>query len=212
MIDAAWTRLRNGRPSLLRSCPEYVNMRAPSGGCALRALYPTEGMAAWPSLDLSAILSGGALGRNMSFAEAAAQLGPSQKRAWLALLDRLERGGARSPPPQLLVLGGSHTAGAECHDGSLRAAACAYPKRFADAVGVVHGTPMHWVSLATGGVTTAAILPMLPAMLAPYASWGGPSMLLIDFSVNDAFEVGTIAGAMEELLRYLLSTPPWDST
>ena len=182
------------------------------------------------ALRLDQLRHGKALSSGGRATAAAAAMLPRQRRAWRLLLDALlnsarsagtSRNGTVQRRPQLIALGGSMLAGSECHDNSLpersEPAACAYPKRFADALcaALAQGTSgrspegrdcLDWRSLALGGTTSISVLPVLPTMLnavladGDASSTGGgerggerggtppPALILIDYSANDVLD------------------------
>ena len=90
-------------------------------------------------------------------------------------------------------------AGSDCVDGISPkfSPSCTYSRRFADGLASIFGSEgpsdahgsLDWVSLASGGTTTAGVLPSLSALLQPYAgdaAAGLPTLLLVDYSANDA--------------------------
>ena len=90
-------------------------------------------------------------------------------------------------------------AGSDCDDGVAPpfSASCSYSNRFAEGLTSIFGGgrtsdargSLDWVSLASGGTTTAGVLPSLSELLQPYesdAAGGLPTLLLIDYSANDA--------------------------
>lgn len=99
---------------------------------------------------------------------------------------------------------------------------CAYAKRFVDSIQRAQGTgrradvSIDFVSLATGGTTTAGVLSSLPALIGRFGddSRGGvPTLVLIDYSVNDAWDFDMtsktrLLAALEALLRYMLRAHP----
>lgn len=190
-------------------------------------------------LDLDLARTGGALAARNASAAVRAMSGP-QRDAWTGVLRGLV--GAESPPPsgvttapssapelRVLVLGGSMLAGGCCDDRiePRWSPTCTYAKRFVDALarnyrrmtatGVPGALPrIEYQSLATGGTTSEGVLPSLPAMIGRFgedAAAGMPTLLLVDYSVNDAWEVGMggqprLAAAVEAFLRYMLQSHP----
>ena len=173
-----------------------------------------------PPLNLVMLRRGEALVPGVS-------LGAAQRRAWAAVGRALEK---REHHPsfalRVLALGGSLLAGSDCVDGVHPAfsPACAYPKRLAGALQALYGAAVDWVSIATGGLTTSGALSSLPSLLAPYAppaspdtnsshgARGLPTILVLDYSVNDALEgerrkAATLA-ALESLVRYMCAATP----
>ena len=141
-----------------------------------------------------------------STAEAVVNAMPgSQLRAWRAFMQAVAHQPALKRPTQreqsggplarVIALGGSMLGGAECNDGVAEAwsAACAYPRRFVDALETGGSGAIDFVSMATGGTTSISVLPSLPSLLSTTADMEGgtstPTLIIIDYSVNDALEV-----------------------
>ena len=111
---------------------------------------------------------------------------------------------------QVIVLGGSMLAGHGCDDGVTNSAACAYPQRFSDDVSRLP-TCMRRLrvsSLASGGTTSASSLVVLPSALEPFAAAaaaGTPTLLLVDFSINDLVaNRADVMPSLEALARFVL--------
>lgn len=185
-------------------------------------------------LDLDAARNGGALAAGSAAATALA-MSDAQRSAWVRLIDGLVGAGhintparppavAGAPDLRLLVFGGSMLAGGCCDDRKEPrwSPTCTYAKRFADSVARHYrradGTlpVIEYQSLAAGGTTTEGVLPSLPALIGRFgddAAAGVPTLLLVDYSVNDAWEVDAGAAAqlsasLESLLRYALRAHP----
>lgn len=197
------------------------------------------------SLDAPAIARGGAF----------AARGPprialkAQQRAWARFIDAVAGDGragasnADAPRPidaRIIAVGGSMPAGMRCHNPRAfqTQSECAYPSGLARALSAFtasaraleHREPANIAvaNLCQGGVMTAAVLPMLPAILAelrreeapdrsePTAAPGAepPTLFLIDFSANDAAEywdpqrAAEAVAATEALVRFLLRNEP----
>ena len=141
----------------------------------------------------------------------------------------------RAGTARIIALGGSMLAGSGCVDGTEppHSATCTYSNRLMQGLSAVRadrsrGTrvdhegdapsdaadSIEWVSLARGGLTTSSSLPSLPSLLEPYTEADArsmPTLLLVDFSVNDALEGGAIenvGAALETLLRFVMSACP----
>ena len=73
-----------------------------------------------------------------------------------------------------------------------------------------NGSRIQFVSLAKGGTSTEADLPLVGTNLAPYMDDGVPTLLLFDHSINDDSEwvanSDRMGAALEVLLRYLITT------
>jgi hypothetical protein len=168
---------------------------------------------------------GGALD-GFSASSAVEHLLTEQRSVYSSFFRAIASSEGSSSRARLIALGGSLMAGAGCNDGIAppESAACTYPKRLVDLLrqhglnghgSVLSNTGLEWNSLAVGGRTTVGMLPELPAVLAPYASdaaEGLPTLLLLDFSVNDAADshesVDQLSASLEAMLRYLLSSMP----
>ncbi|KAJ1629430.1 hypothetical protein T492DRAFT_873388, partial [Pavlovales sp. CCMP2436] len=168
-------------------------------------------------LDLDLASTGGALtARNASAAVSA--MSGSQRSAWERVvrgLAGLADGGATGaaagagvaspsvPELRVLVFGGSMLAGGCCDDRvePRWSPTCTYAKRMVDALARNYrraGTDgpgalprIEYQSLAAGGTTTEGVLPSLPALIGRFgddADAGMPTLLLFDYSVNDAWE------------------------
>ena len=113
-----------------------------------------------------------------------------QKRAYSALVRTFASAKRRV---RTVIVGGSVTHGTSCEDREhgLQETECAYAARFGTYLRCHYAhKQIHVLNRARGGVTSAAALPLLPAMLRIYdddavqeavADW-----LLVDFSSNDA--------------------------
>lgn len=144
-----------------------------------------------------------------------------QRSAWAAFFDGLGPG-ARARRSQLVVLGGSMLTGAGCSDGKsvARSPDCAYARRLVSSLSAAFGGSgpvLH--NLATGGTTTAGILPVLPEVLrspGAAAREGTPTVLLVDFSPNDELDIDVkkqssqeeLAAALESLVRFVMRQYP----
>lgn len=186
------------------------------------------------ALDLGAIRDGHALTADSS-AAALAAMSAAQRAAWASFVGAMASASARADRPpaeagafdaRLLVLGGSMLAGGGCDQPGLPrwSPGCTYSKRFLDALaryyrapGARAGARVDFVSLASGGTTTEGVLPSLPAQIGQFgdeAEAGVPTLLLVDYSVNDAWEfketrdVPRLRAATEALLRYVLRSHP----
>ena len=135
---------------------------------------------------------------------------------------------------RVVALGGSMLGGAECDDGVHKpwSATCAYPRRFVSALEQIHrkdqAAQIDFVNLAMGGTTSISVLPSLPVMITSVVEMDQeldlplPTLVIIDYSVNDALEVDINFGkrqsleagssllkpAIETMVRYLLSGFP----
>ena len=151
-----------------------------------------------------------------------------QKRAYSALVRAFASAKRRV---RTVIVGGSVTHGTSCEDREhgLKETECAYAARFGTYLRCHYAhKQIHVLNRARGGVTSAAALPLLPAMLRIYdddavqeadADW-----LLVDFSSNDAafgyyygatnfsrsdsLETSPVAAATEVMLRYLIAEHP----
>ena len=128
----------------------------------------------------------------------------------------------------MLAIGGSLEAGRYCKSFGLQERECSYPSRFARWLETCMSASLYFDNRASGGTTTAGILPQLP-LLIRFAAQNGTLMdvadlLLISFSVNDHYEEqdwvtkdgaasqgsggAMVAGATEAMLRFLLTATP----
>ena len=85
---------------------------------------------------------------------------------------------------EILVVGGSETAGVECHDGVTKLKDCAWSARYKSWLSAT--CPSARIQLdnqASGGTTMSSALPVLSTWLARK-----PDIVFIDFVVNDSFE------------------------
>jgi len=141
----------------------------------------------FPNLHVAAVMH--------AAAAAVSGISGSQERAYKKLYEKL----MHQKPVTIVALGGSMVVGMGCSDrnasawasGPLRA--CSYPDRLANLLrgayySKEHGSNVSYFNRATGGMTTAAALPMMDSLLttdmeAPTAEY--PDLLLMDYSVND---------------------------
>ena len=141
----------------------------------------------FPNLHVAAVMH--------AAAAAVSGISGSQERAYKKLYEKL----MHQKPVTIVALGGSMVVGMGCSNrnasawasGPLRA--CSYPDRLANLLrgayySKEHGPNVSYFNRATGGMTTAAALPMMDSLLttdmeAPTAEY--PDLLLIDYSVND---------------------------
>jgi len=120
-----------------------------------------------------------------------------QANAFLKIKASLESGEDIS----ITALGGSMMAGVDCSDGHLKGKSCSYSARFARALAEKYScvgknsSCVKYVNRASGGTTTAGSLPQLPILLDSAAS--SQLLVIIDFSVNDRFEVQDWTGAAD---------------
>ena len=140
--------------------------------------------------------------------------GSSQRAAWHRLGVSLQAGGA----VHVLVLGGSMTSGSGCAPDLAHPTSsdCAFASRFGRALEdsvqrAVGQRPRVRVSnLAQSAMSTAGSLTLLPDLLKTGLTLEGtrtPTLVLTDFSANDAFDKDC-APATEALVRYVLGSLP----
>ena len=101
----------------------------------------------------------------------------------------------------ITVVGGSETAGMLCSDGQNTGKACSWPARFGGwLAGAYPDRAIDVDNQAIGGTTTSAAIPLLHAWIKQK-----PSMLMVDFVVNDAFDpqegTHTLLSAQESFVR-----------
>lgn len=136
----------------------------------------------------------------------------SHGAAWYRLGTSLQAGGS----VHLLVLGGSMTSGAGCAPDLAHPTSrdCAFASRFGRALEelvqqAIGRRPRVRVSnLAQSAMNTAGSLTMLPILLKTALTdeqAGTPTLVLADFSANDAFDK-ECAPATEALVRYVLGS------
>jgi lysophospholipase L1-like esterase len=120
-----------------------------------------------------------------SFARQRAILACNESPRWSSLVFKLHN----KKRVDVLVVGGSETAGIECDDKFLRGSAreCAWPARLKlHLLRIFPETRVQVRNIASGGTTITAGLAALGAWL---RSESPPDVLLVDYIVNDAFEV-----------------------
>ena len=120
---------------------------------------------------------------------------PTHAAAWRrflgAVMPEADRPRAQSSPwtARVIALGGSMTAGNDCHDqtlGMVHTPLCAFPRRLVTHLETVSGGRVDWRSHAVGGTSTLGQLPSLPLIMAEYeAERALPTLILVDFSAND---------------------------
>ena len=163
---------------------------------------------------------------------ASSNLSSLQRRNYAGLVRSLRP--KKSRHVQAVVIGGSVTKGTGCFDSKHSEEECAYPARFARWMRChpAIGTNLGLANRARSGTTTAAALPLLPAMVRMYGDDGDAFIadwLIVDFSSNDAHfshfyrppsrqrrleeqSSGTISdpvvAATEVMLRYLIEEHP----
>lgn len=149
-------------------------------------------------------------------------LSAPQRGAWAAAFAALRDGGLLS----LLMLGGSMARGVGCSPDDTLTAACSYSARFAATLRTASPKArVLYDNRAVGGMTTGSALLSLPSLSAslvpPPATGGGRrgdrggvgEVILIDFSINDAFEAQvyrrSVAPSVYGRARAALGAEPW---
>jgi hypothetical protein len=141
--------------------------------------------------------------------------------------DRAAAAGARAATQvRVIALGGSMTAGMGCVESvhainTAHSPSCAYPARLAKWLALHFGANVEVQNLASGGISTAVSLTSLAMLLGPFGrDVRVPTLLLVDYSVNDNLESSSISretparaqealtGAVEKLVRFVLGKYP----
>ena len=104
---------------------------------------------------------------------------------------------------RILVVGGSETAGVFCDEPLSHAKSCAWPSRFTSWLREQYPTiPIYLDNQATGGTSTVGSLPLI-------THWHSSDLILVDYIVNDAFDVkGSIIPTYESFIRQVAKAKP----
>ena len=115
----------------------------------------------------------------------------------------------------VVMLGDSVPAGRDCSNSLLERTprhhpACAYPSRLVSALSASSSKLVRLHDLTVGGYSTAAMLPSLPSMLTGLDLPNERTLILADWSANDADQKPEVlTAALELFVRYTLTTFWW---
>jgi hypothetical protein len=152
------------------------------------------------ALDINAAARGGAVEFKGGLDGLVTSMSEPQHVAWCRLFGALAGNATNAlavpagAPVRVITLGGSMLSGVGCHDyvHPTHSPLCAYPTKLVRWLGHHYGVRVELDNLAMGGMSSGAALASLPLLLRAYESSAAarntPTLALIDFSVNDAWE------------------------
>jgi lysophospholipase L1-like esterase len=184
------------------------------------------------ALDINAAARGGAVEFKGGLDGLVTSMSEPQHVAWCRLFGALAGNATNAlavpagAPVRVITLGGSMLSGVGCHDyvHPTHSPLCAYPTKLVRWLGHHYGVRVELDNLAMGGMSSGAALASLPLLLRAYESSAAarntPTLALIDFSVNDAWEdaptsareaarvVQRLTASTELLVRFILERHP----